>query len=269
MMNAFHTLRTRGEHFSLQRFELLTMLLSALEWKKYNGAIKLVTDRRGAEYIRSLDIADIYDEIDASLDDISELGIDEKTFWAGAKLLALSRQQCPCVMIDLDFIVWQPLDFSPYRSDIAVIHFEQIGNDVYPPSEFFRFKAGFRLPPALDWNVKACNTAFAYFGSKKFVRRYCEFAFEFMRAADGGGLPYMVFAEQRWLAMCARLMNVPVHELSSLDNLFGGRQKYFTHVWGFKQQLRDEPTRAEKFCADCVARLQHDFPQFEFRNIIA
>ena len=268
-MNAFHTLRTRGDHFSMQRFELLTMIISALEWRKHNGSIKLVTDRRGADYIRSLDIADIYDEIDASLDDIAELGIDENVFWAGAKLFALSRQQCPCVMLDLDFIVWQPLDFSPYQSDVAVIHFEQVGNDTYPPPEHFHFRNDFKFPAALDWNVNACNTAFAYFGARDIVRRYCDFAFDFMQSAAGDGLPYMVFVEQRWLAMCARLMNRKVYEMSSLDNLFGGRQKYFTHVWGAKQQLRDDPRLAEKFCSDCVARLQYDFPQFDLKNIIA
>ena len=90
-----------------------------------------------------------------------------------------------------------------------------------------------------------------------------------MQSAAGDGLPYMVFVEQRWLAMCARLMNRKVYEMSSLDNLFGGRQKYFTHVWGAKQQLRDDPRLAEKFCSDCVARLQYDFPQFDLKNIIA
>ena len=264
-MNAFHTLRTRGDHFSMQRFELLTMILSALEWKKHNGRIKLVTDPRGAEYLNRFGLPGIYDEIDVSLDGMDRLGVDEKTFWAGAKLFALSRQQCPCVMLDLDFIVWQPIDFAPYRNDVAVIHFEQVGNDVYPPSEHFRFKHGFKLPPSLDWTVKACNTAFAYFGARDLVNRYCDFAFEFMRAADGDGLPYMVFVEQRWLAMCARLMRRPVHELSSLDDLFGGRQKYFTHVWGAKQRLRDDPAFAEKFCSDCIARLRHDFPQFDFQ----
>ena len=263
MTNAFHTLRTRGENFSPARFELLTMILSVLEWKKHNGRIKLVTDQRGAEYLRRFDLEKIYDEIDPSLDAID--GIDENIFWAGAKLFALSRQQCPCVMLDLDFIVWRPIDFSPYRNDVAVIHFERVGNDVYPPSEHFRFKNGFRLPPSLDWTVEACNTAFAYFGARDLVNRYCNFAFDFMRAADGDGLPYMVFAEQRWLAMCARLMHRKIHALSSLDDLFGGRQKYFTHIWGAKQKLRDDPTLAEKFCSDCIARLRYDFPHFDIK----
>lgn len=279
MTDAFHTLRTRGERFSMPRFELLTLIISALEWRKHNGRIKLVTDRRGLEYLRSISlaklldrtprgnnrsVAEIYDELDASLDGIDSLGIDENVFWAGAKLFALRRQQCPCVMIDLDFIVWKPLDFAPYRSDVSVIHFERIDDCIYPPSEHFRFKKNFRFPVALDWTVEACNTAFAYFGARDLVERYCEFAFEFMRAADGEGLPYMVFVEQRWLAMCARLMKRPVHALSSLDELFGGRQKYFTHVWGSKQKLRDDPIYAERFCADCVDRINADF-----KNIFA
>ncbi|MBR2179444.1 MAG: hypothetical protein IJ862_03490 [Selenomonadaceae bacterium] len=261
-MVAFHTLRTRSDNFSLQRFELLTLMLSALEWKKYNGTIKLVTDQRGFEYLNNLGITDIYDEIDTSLDEIDSLNIDEVVFWAGAKLLALSKQSAPCVMIDLDFIVWQKLDFTPYKDNVAVIHFEQVNNFIYPSIEHFRFNNDFKFPSTLDWSVEACNTAFAYFGANDIIKRYCDFAFEFMQSADtsNAGLPYMVFAEQRWLAMCMKLMRREVYALSSLKDLFGRRQEYFTHIWGYKQKFRDDPNLAEQFCNDCLGRLKHDFP---------
>lgn len=35
-------------------------------------------------------------------------------------------------------------------------------------------------------------------------------------------LSYMVFAEQRWMAMCAAQMKKKIHALSSLPELFGG-----------------------------------------------
>ena len=267
-MKAFHTLRTRRETYSMQKFELLTMILSALEWKKNNGPIKLFTDTRGAEYINKQGLTDIYDEVDTSLDEMDMLNIDENVFWAGAKLFALSRQKAPCVMMDLDFIAWQKLDFSIYGSDVATIHFEQVNNFIYPSKEFFKFKDGFKFSPALDWNIEACNTAFAYFGANDIIKRYCEFSFEFMKNAEttNAGLPYMVFIEQRWLAMCAKMMRRKVYEMSSLDDLFGGHQKYFTHIWGHKQKFRDDPELAKKFCADCEKRLRHDFPDFQFKG---
>lgn len=72
----------------------------------------------------------------------------------------------------------------------------------------------------------------------------------------------MVFAEQRWMAMCAEHLNVPINELSTLKGLFDGKQQYFTHVWGYKQKLRDNPDEAEAFCQKCAGRLKHDFPEF-------
>ena len=71
----------------------------------------------------------------------------------------------------------------------------------------------------------------------------------------------MVFAEQRLLAMCAAKRRARVKALSDLPALFGGAQQgYFTHIWGFKQQMRDEPALYEDFCRRCAARLRRDFP---------
>lgn len=259
-MKAFHTLRTR-ENFSAADFEIFTMILSALKWREKNGAIKLVTDSRGAEYFNRLGLSAAWNEIDTSLDEMNLRGWDEKIFWAGAKLFALSRQVAPVVMIDLDFIAWQRLDFAPFATNIAVIHREEVNNSIYPDKNFFRLKNGQNLPAALDWSVEACNTAFAYFGANDFIKRYTNFAFELMTSLDTTDdvLSYMVFVEQRWAAMCAALMHREIFSLSSLENLFG-RQKYFTHLWGSKQKFRDNLKASENFCRNCARRIQHDFP---------
>ncbi len=73
-------------------------------------------------------------------------------------------------------------------------------------------------------------------------------------------IEYMVFIEQRWLAMCAELMNRKIYEFSSIEDLFGSRQKYFTHLWGYKQKFKDNQQLAEKFCKDCSDRREYDFP---------
>ena len=75
-------------------------------------------------------------------------------------------------------------------------------------------------------------------------------------------LTYMVFAEQRLLAMCAEKKHARAAALSDLPALFGGAQNgYFTHIWGFKQQMRENPKLYEDFCRRCAARLQKDFPE--------
>ena len=268
-MRAFHTLRTKNNlDFKLADFEILTLILSALEWRKHNGEIFLYTDSHGKKILGDAGILEIWDGVDTSLDKMQSLKIDEKIFWAGAKLFALRQQTFPCVMIDLDFIVWRPLDFDEFKSDIAVIHRESTDAPCYPDANYFHFKNNFSLPQNLNWSLEPCNAALVYFGDKNFVNRYCDFAFEFMKAANpyenqSGWdlLPYMVFVEQRWLAMCAENCGVKIHSWSNLFELFGG-QKFFTHIWGHKQILRENPDAAEKFCRDCAARIKHDFPDF-------
>ena len=268
-MEAFHTFRVREKYkkIILEDFELFTLALSALEWRKHNGEIKLITDYDGAKLLSECGLTEAWDKIEIILDDIKELNINENVFWAGAKLFALSRQTAPCVMIDLDFILWKTIDFDWYDKSLAVIHKEDIKEPVYPSKSFFKFKEGWRLPYGLDWSARRCNAALVYFGSDSFISKYTAFALEFMQMADTGDdcLSYMVFAEQRWMAMCAEKFDVPIHELSSLEGLFDGKQKYFTHVWGYKQRLRDNPQEADEFCRKCGGRLKHDFPEFAAR----
>ena len=268
-MRAFHVMRTHGRQTtcSFADFEVFTLLLSALKWREHHGEIKLVTDRAGWEHVRNLGIVEAWDEIDVSLDEMESLHIDEGVFLAGAKLYALSKQSAPCVMVDLDFIVWRPLDFAAYGTDLAVIHREGIDCGIYPPRGYFRFRDGWELPAWLDWETEPCNAAFVYFGAQDFICRYTDFALEFMKMADvhTPDLSYMVFAEQRWMAMCAAQMKKQIHALSSLPELFGGEQRHFTHIWGHKSALRNDAALAEKFCRDCAARLSQDFPAFAGR----
>lgn len=265
-MEAFHTLRVRNEerNFALTDFELLTLAISALEWRKYNGSIKLLTDAAGAEYLYKHGLLDIWDKTEVMLDEMDSLDINEDVFWAGAKIYALSRQNAPTVMIDLDFILWEHINFSQYGRDLAVIHREDIYEPVYPSKDYFKFQKGWQLPNWLDWSTRPCNGALVYFGSQRFLREYTSFSLEFMRktADKDDRLRYMVFAEQRWMAMCAAHLDIPIHELSTLEGLFSRSQKYFTHIWGYKQRLRDKPREAELFCLKCAGRLQHDFSEF-------
>ena len=268
-MRAFHILRTKNNlDFNLADFEIFTLILSALEWRKHNGEIFLYTDSVGKKFLHDAGILEIWNGVETSLDDMQELNIDENIFWAGAKLFALRQQNFPCVMIDLDFIVWRPLDFAQFNSDLAVIHRESTNAPCYPDENFFHFKNNFSLPPNLNWSLEPCNAALVYFGDKNFVKAYTDFAFEFMKSAAPAEnqrgwdlLPYMVFAEQRWMAMCAEKCGVTIHSLSNSFELFGG-QKFFTHIWGHKQILRKDSAAAEKFCRDCAGRIKHDFPDW-------
>ena len=155
-----------------------------MEWRKHNGFIKLVTDNNGAEYFHECGLSEAWNRIDVFFDEIKSFGIDEDAFWAGAKIFALSRQEAPCVMIDLDFILWKPVDFTHFGKSLAVIHREDIYQPVYPPKEFFRFQNGWQLPDWLNWSVRPCNGALVYFGSQRFLQDYTSFALEFMQKSN-------------------------------------------------------------------------------------
>lgn len=265
-MKAFHTLRTHIEQgpVRMRDFELFTLLLSALEWRKHNGEIALLTDHAGADYLQNCGLSEVWDEPEIIFDDESMKGIDERVFWAGAKIFALQKQHAPCVMMDLDFIVWRTLDFTQYDGQTVVIHREPVGNEVYPEKAYFQMDKSWTDFDDTYWSLEACNTAFAYFGDAELLQYYCKKALLFMHYAQvrEPDLPYMVFAEQRLLAMCAKQMGQEIQTFSSLNDLFGDKQREFTHVWGQKETFRQNNSQRAAFCWKCAERLQHDFPDW-------
>ena len=269
MLRAFHSNWTRpffvrgaDRPYAVEPFELLTTALSALAWRRENGPIRMICDSEAERYYESLGLCFLWDEGVHPLLDAVPQDVNAMAFWAAGKLYALSAMPSPCVMIDTDFVCWKPLSPLVEGLDAAAIHREDIMPDIYPSPAAFPQTHGFDFA-ALDWSVQPLNTALAYFGDDAFRRYYTDTAIRFIRSSPGADdvLTYMVFAEQRLLAMCAAKRQARVKALSDLPALFGGAQQgYFTHIWGFKQQMRDEAALYEDFCRRCVARLRRDFP---------
>lgn len=259
-MKAFHTLRNRKR---LYDFEILVMILSALKWKQKNGEIALVTDKKGINFIKDYGLFGIWDDVQVVLDEMTDLKINEIVFWAGAKILALSKQNAPCVMIDLDFILWETIDFDLYEDSVMVIHRESVDSDIYPDREFFKVRDNFIFDNSWDWKIDACNTAFVYFGNEYHRKLYCEKSISFMKNAliEDDYLNYMLFAEQRLIAMCAKSCGCKIDSFSNIKELYNGKQKYFTHIWGYKQTLKDNVNLQKDFCKKCINRIYRDFPQ--------
>ncbi|MGI6181386.1 MAG: hypothetical protein ACOYIE_04845 [Agathobaculum sp.] len=269
-LSAFHinwtkpfTVRHPGAAYAVEPFELLTTALSALYWRKNNGSIRMICDSTAKRYYDTLGLSFLWDDGVYPLLDSIPADINPIAFWAAGKLYALAAMPSPCVMIDTDFIVWKPIAPLLKELSLAAIHREDIMPDIYPGPEAFRQAHGFDLA-ALDWTVRPFNTALAYFADDDFRMFYTDTAIRFMRSAPDADdvLTYMVFAEQRLLAMCAARRNIPAAALSDLPALFDGAQQgYFTHIWGFKQQMRDSNVLYHDFCSRCAARLMRDFPQ--------
>lgn len=255
-----YAVRCPDRPYQMTDFDLLTTVLSALVWRRENGSIRMITDDIGAQYYRSLGLTDLWDGgIFTYLNDIPST-IDPCTFWAAGKLYALAATPAPCVMLDTDFIVWHSLSEHWHRP-LAVIHREALNPAIYPAPSAFVLAPSYHFPTNWNWHEPACNTALTYFGNDTLRKTYVGQAMDFMQAARGrDGLIYMVFAEQRLLAMCAQACGVPIHAFSTEQDLFQGNQCDFTHIWGFKQAMQEQPVLHELFCQKCAARIRKDFP---------
>lgn len=255
-----YAVRCPDRPYQMTDFDLLTTVLSALVWRRENGSIRMITDDTGAQYYRSLGLTDLWDGgIFTYLNDIPST-IDPCIFWAAGKLYALAATPAPCVMLDTDFIVWHSLSEHWHRP-LAVIHREALNPAIYPAPSAFVLAPSYHFPTNWNWHEPACNTALTYFGNDTLRKTYVGQAMDFMQAARGrDGLIYMVFAEQRLLAMCAQACGVPIHAFSTEQDLFQGNQRDFTHIWGFKQAMQEQPVLHELFCQKCAARIRKDFP---------
>ncbi|MBQ7975303.1 MAG: hypothetical protein IJ300_06410 [Clostridia bacterium] len=257
-MEAFHSLWTKpraGE--GLEDYELLTLALSALKWREKNGAITLVTDTPGLEYIWSSGYLPCWSRAVINLDTIPA-EIDPLRFWAAGKIYALKSFEAPVVSIDTDFIVWESLNLERSGSRLCAIHSETLTPEVYPDSgDFTVFDDGF------NWEVLPLNAAFLYFGDEELKNAYVSYATGFMTSCRSGDtLRPMVFAEQRLLAMTAHKMGVTPGVFSSLEKLSAGKDERFTHLWGFKKQLRESEAVRDEFTQRLKARLIKDFAQY-------
>ena len=142
-MDALHIISTApffakgGKQFRTEDFDLYCTALSALAWRKNNGKISLYTDKKGKEYYYSLKLDVLWDDICVCIPDDLE-GIDPIMFWAGGKLFALRETNAPIVMIDTDFIVWEPLKFG---RELIAAHREELSPDIYPPIGYFKTRS--------------------------------------------------------------------------------------------------------------------------------
>ena len=107
-MQAFHSNWTRpffirNPHieYRIEPFELLTTALSALEWRRENGSIRMICDTPAKRYYESLGLCFLWDDGVYPLLDTMPEDINATAFWAAGKLYALSAMPSPCVMLDL------------------------------------------------------------------------------------------------------------------------------------------------------------------------
>ncbi len=266
-MNAIHVNSTKpffvkhknGDYF-IEDFTLYNTVISALQWRKLNGDIFMCTDSIGAAYYRKLGLEKVWNGVLPIIPDDME-GINPEMFWAAGKLIALREFGSDCALVDEDFIVWKKLELS--QKAVTCAHREDLMPDVYPAP--YCFGADFPLLDRLDKSVLPCNTAFLYIPDKSLRELYVNQSIAFMKSSQDcfDYLCHMVFAEQRLLAMLCEFTKTPIEALLDKDRLFVAQDDY-THLWGAKQALRDNPQFREDFLEKCRSRIRSDFPDYEY-----
>ena len=251
--------RNRGE-IRFPDFEQLTAILSALEWKRHSGPVRMLTDSAGAAYFREIGLSAFWDGIESVLADLAQR-TDPYAFWAAGKLWALGAMPVSCVMLDTDLIVWENV-VSRLTEDAVAAHPEPLNPRTYPEPSVFRLTEGYAFPEKWDFSLNAANTAFLFFRDRTLRDTYLEEAMEFMQhvRTDGSDpVQTMCFAEQRILPMCVGELGKTLGYLMKPEEILA--QSFVTHTWGFKQVLRINRQARDAFCMRCVRRIHMDFPQ--------
>lgn len=266
-MEAFHSFWTKpgrkknNGKMQVADYDLLTMILSALEWKQHNGRVVMKTDSFGAEYFQRGGLLALWDAVDVTLDGVPG-GMDPFLFWAAGKLYALQSMTCPCVMIDTDLILWK--DIRPRLEDRNVVaaHEEELRPSTYPDPGTFAMREGYAFPAEWDFSLRAANTAFLYIRDNDFKNTYVAHAIAFMENFTGNATPVtaMCFAEQRVLPMCVKAAGLQIGYLLRAEEAC--RQDFITHIWGFKRAMELSGEYRDWFCVKCVRRILHDFPSY-------
>ncbi len=268
MMNGIHVNSTapffaRQPHseYTIERFSLYCTVISALEWRKKNGAVYMVTDRIAGDYYRKNGIDKVWDSILELIPEDIE-GIDPEMFWAAGKLIALRDIPQNAALVDEDLIVWKTLSLS--ETSVTCAHREYISPDIYPDPKLFGVQ-GFPILDRLDTQALPCNTAFLYIPDDSFRLFYTNQSIAFMKAASankcGDRLCRMVFAEQRLLGMLCALTGTEIDTLMDMNKLFIAQDDY-THLWGAKQAMRDNDDQRAAFIERCRKRIKSDFPEY-------
>jgi hypothetical protein len=273
MINAFHVnstapffLNNKGEYY-IEDFDLLTTILSALMWRHLNGSIKLYTDKTGKDYYNSIGISDLWDAgIDTGILESIPATINQQIFWASAKIFALEAEETPVAMIDTDMIIWKDLSSILSDKQFAVIHREDLFEDIYLSPEKLKKRANYQFDSEWDWTELPCNMSFAYFANKDFKKYYTDCSIDFMSGNDEYPkemVSQMVFAEQRLVSMCAKKINVPVYYF--LDNPFKLGNQIFTHIWGAKAMLRNDNQQRQKICNCLLLKIKEYFSEYHHK----
>lgn len=195
----------KNRNFYMPEIELLYMVASVIQWKKFNPNIPtyLICTYEVHQKFCELDLTYLWDHVDIDILNEGD-SIDRGPFWACSKIKAMRKISAPFVMMDNDLYltrgnVMTEEDFSEFG---VVVSHRESGPGYYLLSTHHSL-AGLEGLYQPDLRGDSFNVSFLYIRDDDFRKRYCEKAYEWMTAlSDGrpgvhGG--HMIFCEQKLL----------------------------------------------------------------------
>ena len=192
--------------YSLPIYQILVAKLSILNWKKYNGTIKLYTDSIGKEYYDSIGLLELYDEVNTDVLD-NYTNVDAAYFWTSGKIHCLQYESEPFVFMDNDFIIRDSIDESVLsKSDITIGYWEiPRGYYYFTKKQFDNEINHCEFPKNYNCNSLTPNTSFMYFNNMKLVKDYVS---EHTKLIDNDGVEvpewFWLMTDQGILGHCIR-----------------------------------------------------------------
>jgi len=285
-MNAFHMYwNPSQEERNFNDYTILTMILSALQWKAINGGhLSFYGDQQTVTYLERLHLAELWDQCNGTILDqkIDRNHYNVSVFYTIGKFIALLQESCPCAMLDTDLIIWKDISSFLKEKEVAFTHWEDTkANTIwYCSKEKLPIPQGYQFHPKWDFKRRAANTSFMYFNQPKLRDYYAECAMRYMwnnpcteKAIGNAGI---LFAEQRLFTMCidergnwkktAPLLDITWNakkgKFQISKNLPDGWEFFqpdnhniATHTWIAKAQIDKNETYRTYFCCRLIEKI--------------
>lgn len=286
MVTHIHVCQQLDKPFRIWKSELYFTIAQALLWKKfYNWPTKLYCDNNTIEIFRSLDILDIWDQIDTSL--LSETTQINKTrFWSSGKLSVMNAQTENYMMSDLDFVCFTDLfNYNLFNGyDLGFYHKEMwFRNKAYDNPRQKLKEVNFKPNQNLNWWANPFNMGTFFMGDMFLNKKYTELALEYIKRASNLESPkfkndhYTIFAEQYLLAALARGGKYNVTPMIKAKYQSGGKwhrsyegfwdlhgnQEYAMHIWLDKYNFKRNPTKEDWYIFFILNKLEEIAPEIK------
>lgn len=217
---AAHVIWTRprvlsgSNQYTPDDFDILSIVLSALLWRKFNGPISLYTDTVGYNYyISQMGMRRLWNgDVDTKALSNIPGSVPADVFWNAGKPYAIqkiidSKKKKSIAMLSTDMLVWGSI--YPYTGEKKVVAYypENLENNeaVYPAFENLSKSKSYKPSGNWDWNQRPFNTALTYYKKPDLAASYANCSKSFMsgNTADSSEkVAHMAFADQRMFGLC-------------------------------------------------------------------